>query len=302
MSDPEPIPTPRLTLEAFKPAPRSLTRSRRAKDRAFRIFMWACGVLALLPLAFIAFYVLERGISALNVAFFTREPEPPGVAGGGIVQSFIGSGIIVGIAVLISVPLGVLGAVYLSEYGRRRLASAVRFVAEILLSTPSIVAGAFIWGLVVVAMGTFSGVAAAISLSVLMWPIIVRATEEVLRLVPQDLREGALALGLPRWKMILRVVVPTAGAGIFTAIMLAVARGLGETAPILLTALGNDFINLNPAQPMDAVTLRIYAYARTPVESQHIIAWGASIMLLVAVLLLSVTARILSARQQRRIR
>jgi phosphate transport system permease protein len=264
--------------------------------------MWGCGLLALLPLAFIVFYVLKLGISALNLDFFTKEPVPPGVPGGGIVQSFIGTGIMVAIAVAFSVPLGVLAAVYLSEYGRGRLASSIRFVAEILLSTPSIVAGAFIWAIVVVALGSFSGLAGAIALTVLMWPIITRATEEILRLVPQDLREGGLALGLPRWKMIMRVVVPTAGAGIFTAIMLAVARGLGETAPILLTALGNDFVQTNPLQPMDAVPLRIYTYARTPVVAQHEIAWGGAITLLAAVLILSVTARILSARQQRRTR
>ena len=135
-----------------------------------------------------------------------------------------------------------------------------------------------------------------------MWPIIARATEEILRLVPQELREGALALGIPRWRVILRIVIPTAGAGIFTAIMLAVARGLGETAPILLTALGNDFINVHPMQPTDAVPLRVYNYARTPVLSLHAIGWGGALMLLTGVLLLSITARVLSNRQLRRTR
>jgi phosphate transport system permease protein len=195
-----------------------------------------------------------------------------------------------------------MSAVYLAEYGRGRFAGAVRFVAEILLSTPSIVAGAFIWAVVVVAMGRFSGFAAALALTILMWPIIARATEEVLRLVPEELREGALALGLPRWKVILRIVVPTAGAGIFTAIMLAVARGLGETAPILLTALGNDFINTNPTQPMDAVPLRVYNYAQSAVVNQPPQAWAGAICLLVMVLALSIGARVLSARQQRRVR
>src|SRR5207249_7927653 len=166
------------------------------------------------------------------------------------------------------VPLGVLAAVYLSEYGRGKMASAVRFVADILLSTPSIVAGAFIWALVVVTLGSFSAFAGALALTVLMWPIITRATEEILRLVPTDLREGALALGVPRWKVILWVVIPTAGSGIFTAIMLAVARGMGETAPILLTALGQDFLTFDPVGPADAVPLRVFNYARTPIQSQ----------------------------------
>ena len=176
----------------------------------------------------------------------------------------------------------------------------MRLIAEVLLSTPSIVAGVFIWSLVVVAMGTFSALAAALALTVLMWPVIARAAEEILRLVPQELREGALALGVPRWRVILRVVVPTAGAGILTAIMLAVARGLGETAPILLTALGNDFINTNPLQPTDAVPLRVFADARTPVAALHELAWGGALMLLVAVLGLSIAARAVSSRQQKR--
>ena len=289
------------TLEPAQ-LPTRLARSRRAKDRAFSMFLWACGGLAMLPLLFIVAYVVGKGASALNIDFFTKEPVAPGESGGGIVQSFIGTGLIVGMATAFAVPLGVMAAVYLSEYGRGRLATAIRFVAEILLSTPSIVAGAFIWAVVVVALGNFSAFAGAVALTVLMWPIVARATEEILRLVPQELREGALALGLPRWKVILRVVVPTAGAGIFTSIMLAVARGMGETAPILLTALGNDFVNVHPLQPTDALPLRVYNYARTPVLSQHAIGWGGALMLLVGVLLLSVTARVLSSRQQRRTR
>lgn len=276
--------------------------ARKVKNGAFTAALWATGILALLPLLFIVAYVLRRGIPALNATFFTSTAPPPMVPGGGMSQAFVGTGIITALAVLISVPLGVLGAVYLSEYGRGRVASTVRFVAEILLSTPSIVAGAFIWATVVVLMGNFSAIAGAIALSVLMWPIIVRATEETLRLVPDELREAALALGVPRWKMIIRIVIPTAGAGIFTAIMLAVARGLGETAPILLTSLGNDFMNTNPSLPTDAVPLRIYNYAQSPFAHWQVLAWGGAIMLLVGVLLLSITARILSSRQQRRLR
>jgi phosphate transport system permease protein len=281
---------------------RSLSAGRRAKDRAFTLFLWTCGFLAMLPLIFITAFVVGKGISALNIDFFTKEPVAPGQPGGGIVQSFIGTGLIVGMATLFSVPLGLLAGIYLSEYGNSRTAGIVRFVAEILLSTPSIVAGAFIWAVVVVALGSFSAFAGAVALTVIMWPIIARSTEEILRLVAMDLREGALALGVPRWKVILRIVVPTAGAGIFTSIMLAVARGMGETAPILLTALGNEFINIHPLQPTDALPLRIYDYARTPVASQHAIGWGGALMLLVGVLFLSITARILSNRQQRRSR
>jgi phosphate transport system permease protein len=279
-----------------------LSRARRTKDRAFTAALWTCGVLAMLPLLFIAGYVVAKGITALSVDFFTKEPTAPGLPGGGIVQSFIGTGIIMGLAVAFSVPLGVLTGIYLAEFGTARLAGPIRFIAEVLLSTPSIVAGAFIWAVVVVTLGNFSGLAGALALTVIMWPIIARAIEEVLRLVPDEYREGALALGIPRWKTILRVVVPTAGAGIFTAIMLAVARGMGETAPVLLTALGNNFVNVHPTQPMDAVPLRIYSYAQSPVISLHPLAWGGAIVLLVVVLGLSIAARALSNRQQARVR
>jgi phosphate transport system permease protein len=278
-----------------------LSRARRTKDRVFTGAMWVCGFLAMLPLLFIAGYVLVKGIPAINTAFFTKTPSFAGDANQGISEAFVGTGMIVGLSVLFSVPLGLLAGIYLSEYGRGRTAGAIRFVAEVLLSTPSIVAGAFIWGLVVVRMHTFSAFAAGLALTVLMWPIIARATEEVLRLVPEEYREGALALGLPRWRVVLRIVVPTAGAGIFTAIMLAVARGLGETAPVLLTAFGNDFMNTNPFRPTDAVSLRVFNYAQLPDAQFHTIAWGGAIMLLVAVLVLSITARILSVRQQRRL-
>ncbi|MDR3686002.1 MAG: phosphate ABC transporter permease PstA [Coriobacteriia bacterium] len=276
--------------------------SRKLKDRIFGASMWAAGGVALVPLVLIITYVLLKGVPALNMDFFTQSAPAPGVPGGGISQAIVGSAIIVGIGILISVPLGILTAIYLSEYGRGRLASATRFVAEILLSTPSIVAGAFIWAVVVTAMHSFSAVAASIALSVLMWPIITRGAEETLRLVPDDLREAALALGVPRWRVVLSIVLPTAAPGIFTVVMLSIARGLGETAPVLLTALGNDFMNVDPTQPTDAVPLRIYTYAQSAIVSWHDFAWGGAIVLLVVVLTLSIGARILSDRQQRRLR
>lgn len=279
-----------------------VSRRRRAKDRAFGVFMTACAILTLIPLVLIIGYVVMRGWSALTVNFFTKEPAGPlDPSAGGIVQAFIGTGIITGIGAAIAIPLGIGSAIYLAEYGRGRLAAAVRFVAEVLLSTPSIIAGAFIWAIVVVWMGSFSAVAGAFALAFLMWPIITRASEEILRLVPDELREAALALGLPRWRMILRVVLPTAAAGLLTAVMLAVARGLGETAPLLLTALGSNFINTDPSKATDSVTLRIYSYARTPVEALHTIAWGGAVMLLVAVLALSIGARYVSYRQRKRL-
>ena len=273
---------------------------RKAKSALFMGLLWAAGVVAVVPLFLLVGYVLIKGLPAINAGFFTQTAPPPGVPGGGMSQAFIGTGLIVGIGTALSVPLGVLTAIYLSEYGRGRVAASVRFIAEILLSTPSIVAGAFVWAIVVVAMHSFSALAGSIALTVLMWPIITRATEESLRLVPNDLREAALALGVPRWKMILRIVIPTAGSGILTAVMLAVARGFGETAPILLTSLGNDFVNTNALRPTDAVPLRIYTYAQSAFTQWQTLAWGGAITLLAAVLVLSVLARVLSDRQQRR--
>lgn len=275
--------------------------ARKAKSNIFVGLLWAAAAVAVVPLVLLVGYVLLKGLPAINAGFFTQTAPPPGVPGGGMSQAFLGTGLIVGIGTAISVPLGVLTAIYLSEYGRGKVAAAVRFVAEILLSTPSIVAGAFVWAIVVVAMHSFSALAGSIALTVLMWPIITRATEESLRLVPNDLREAALALGVPRWKMIVRIVIPTAGSGIMTSVMLAVARGFGETAPILLTSLGNDFINSNPLQPTDAVPLRIYTYAQSAFPQWQTLAWGGAITLLAAVLVLSVFARILSDRQQRRL-
>lgn len=275
---------------------------RKLKSRIFEGAMGLAAVLALIPLVLIVFYVLAKGLPSINLDFFTQTAPAPGVSGGGMSQAIVGTAMMVLIATVISVPLGVASAIYLTEYGTSRFAPFVRFVAEVLLSTPSIIAGAFIWATIVVVMGSFSAIAGAIALSVLMWPIITRSTEETLRLVPGDLREAALALGVPRWKVILRIVLPTAGAGIFTAVMLAVARGLGETAPILLTSLGNDFMNVDPTQPTDAIPLRIYNYAQSAVQSWQNLAWGGAIVLLVVVLTLSVSARVLSDRQQRRLR
>ena len=282
--------------------PREISARRRTKDRLFSIALWASVVIALVPLLLIVYRVVRLGLAAISVSMFAHTALPATLPGGGMKQAFLGTGMIVAIAIVISIPLGVLTGIYLSEYGAGRLAGVVRFTAEILLSIPSIVAGAFIWALVVVALGSFSALAAGIALTVLMWPIMARATEEVLRLVPTELREGGLALGYPRWRVIMRIVLPTAGAGVFTAIMLAVARGLGETAPVLLTALGNDFVNTNPTKPTDAVPLRVYNYAQSAYPAWRALAWGGALMLLVGVLVLSVTARMLSIRQQRRMR
>jgi phosphate transport system permease protein len=202
-------------------------------------------------------------------------------------------------AILMSVPLGLLAAVYLSEYGTGRFASVVRFLSEVLLSTPSIVAGVVIWTLVVLRLHSFSAFAGALSLTVLMWPIIARAAEDILRLVPRELREAGLALGTPKWKVVLRIVIPAASAGLVNVILLALARGLGETAPLLLTSLGSEYVNWSPGAPTDTLSLRIFKYALSPVKSWIDIAWGAALSLLVIVLILSLAARMFGARARR---
>jgi phosphate transport system permease protein len=280
----------------------SVSGARRVKNHAFTAFVWACGAIALIPLVVIAVFVVTKGLPALSVTFFTQTPAGPiDPSAGGISEAFVGTAAIVGVATVIAVPLGILTAVYLSEYGRNRFANAVRLVSEILLSTPSIIVGLFIYGVVVARMHQFSAFAGALAIGVLMWPVVTRATEEVLRLVPDDVREAALALGYPRWRVILRIVLPTAGAGILTAVMLAVARGLGETAPVLVTALGSDYMSKSLFVPTDAVPLRIYKYARQPIEALQAQAWTAALALLVVVLVLSIGARSLAARRQRRL-
>jgi phosphate transport system permease protein len=286
-----------------RPLSTALSRTRRAKDRAFTGFLLLCTALAMIPLVVIVVFVIARGVGTINGNFFTKLP-PGSLApahSGGIVNGIVGSAMIVGLASVLTVPLGIATAVYLSEYERGRVATVIRFTANTLLATPSIVAGLVIAATVVTWTHTFSAYAAGLAMSILMWPVVARATEEVLRLVPQDLREGALALGVPRWKVVVRIVIPTAGSGILTAVMLAVARGLGETAVILLTALGNNFQNTDYGRPTAAVPLQIYAWARQPVAALQELAWGAGLMLMATVLVLSITARVIVIRRQRRI-
>ena len=281
---------------------RTVSGGRRWKNRAFSAFVWSCGAVALAPLVIISIYLVARGFPALSVNLFTKTPAGPlDPEAGGIAQAFVGTAMIVGLATAISVPMGILAAIYLSEYGRGRPAAIVRVIAEILLSTPSIIVGLFIYELIVTRMHTFSAFAGGLAIATLMWPVVARATEEVLRLVSNDVREAALALGYPRWRVILRIVIPTAGTGILTAVMLAVARGLGETAPVLVTALGSEYMNTNFFRPTAAVPLSIYAYARQPVPTLQTVAWGAALTLLAVVLVLSVGARFVALRRQRRL-
>ncbi len=237
-------------------------------------------------------HVLLKGISYVNVEFLTALPRPLGEPGGGMVNAFVGSLIIVGLATVGGVIVGVGAGVYLAEYGGRRTSEAVRLVADVLAGLPSIVIGIFAYTLLVRPMGTFSALAGAFALAMIMLPIVARTTEESLRLVPGELRDAALALGAPRWRATLEVMLPSAAAGVTTGVLLAVGRIAGETAPLIFTALGNRFWHDGLTTPIAALTLNIYQYAVSPYDQWHQQAWAASFFLLAIVLVLNVAARL----------
>ncbi len=236
-------------------------------------------------------YVVNQGAGNINVAFLTQTPRPVGEAGGGMANAIVGTLILVGIAIVIGLPIGVGAGVYLAEYGRGRLATVVRFVSDVLTGVPSITIGIFAYGLLVVPLRSFSAIAGGFALGVIMLPVVARTTEEAVRLVPDSLREGALALGIPRWKTIVSVVLPTAIGGIVTGAILAVARVAGETAPLLFTAFGNQFWTSNLRQPIAALSLQIFVYAISPYDDWHRQAWAGALILVGLVLLLSLGAR-----------
>jgi phosphate transport system permease protein len=250
-------------------------------------------------LALILGYIIREGVSALNWAFFTEAPAPLGQVGGGVSPAIVGTLIMVGIGSLIGIPVGIGSAVYLSEYGRGRFASAVRFIADVMLGLPSIAIGAFVWAILVKRVfHNYTAIAGGIALAVIMIPIITRTVEEILKLVPNSLREASLALGIPQWKTIVKVVLPVARGGILTGVVLSLARAGGETAPLLLTALGNTFFSTDVKGPMSSLPVTIYNYAKSPYADSHTKAWGASLVLIILIGVLSLTVR-LAARRTR---
>ena len=246
----------------------------------------------ILPLLMILGFLLFQGAPAVNVDFFTHLPKPVGEDGGGMANAIVGSLVLVGMAAGIGLPIGILGGVYLAESRDRRLPWVVRFLADVLNGVPSIVVGIFAYTLVVLPMRRFSALAGAVALAVIMLPIVVRTSEEIVRLVPSSLREAALALGIPEWKMVLRVVLPTARAGIITGVMVAVARVAGETAPLLFTAFGNRFWHQRLDQPIAALPLQIFAYAIAPYDDWHRQAWAGALVLIGMVFVVSLAARL----------
>jgi phosphate transport system permease protein len=232
------------------------------------------------PLFLILGTVVVRGLGGLNWAFFTQIPKPIGEAGGGMANAIVGSLMLLVVASLIGVPLGIGAGVFLAEYGQNKFGNLVRFTADVLNGVPSVVIGMTAWALVVVTQKHFSLFAGSVALGIMMIPTISRTTEEVLLLVPQSIREAALGLGIPKWRTIVSVVLRTASAGIVTSIMLAFARIAGESAPLMFTAFGNEFWNLNPNQPIASMPLQIYKYAIMPYEQAHEQAWTAALVLI----------------------
>lgn len=240
-------------------------------------------------------YVVVQGAPALNVAFFTERPKPFGVEGGGVGPAVVGTLIMTLLAGVIAVPVGLGAAIFVTEYRGGRLASATRFASELIAGLPSIVVGVFVWAFLVRGViGGYAALAGAVALAVIMVPIVARTVEEVLRLVPGSLREAALALGAPKWRVIVAVVLPTARAGIATAVVLALARAAGETAPLILTALGNLFFSTDLLKPIAALPLQIYQYAASPYDDWHAKAWGGSLVLIVVIGILAAAMRLVT--------
>jgi phosphate transport system permease protein len=285
-----------ITPSSAIPARHRVVARRRVAQTVVVGLLLLATALAVALLVTILGYVIVRGLPALDLAFFTERPRPFGETGGGIGPALLGTALLAAVSGAIAIPIGMAAAIFVVEYRSGRFAAPVRFSAELIAGLPSIVIGVFVWALLVRGLvGHYAAIAGAVALAVIMVPIVARTVEEVLRLVPNSLREAALALGAPRWKVILSIVLPTARAGVLTAAILALARSAGETAPLLLTALGNDFFSTDLFRPIAALPLQIYRYAISPYDDWHTKAWGASLVLVVVIgavgLLLRVVAR-----------
>ena len=266
---------------------------RKFTDLFVRSACVAAAVIALIPLVSVLYYVTARGIGGINLDFFTELPKPVGESGGGMANAIVGTLKLVFLAGAIGIPPGVLAGVYLAEFGHSRFGKLVRFSADVMSGVPSITVGIFVYSLVVLQTKQFSALAGGIALAVLMLPTVTRTTEELLKLVPESLREAALGLGLPKWRATLRVMLRTAAPGIATGVMLAVARVAGETAPLLFTSFNNRFWSSGLNEPTASLPVNIYTYAVSPYEEWHRQAWAAALVLLLLVLLLNVSARLL---------
>ncbi len=269
---------------------RSLSR-RQATSHVMVGLTYAAAIAATLPLIFILGYLLIKGVTSLNLDFFTKLPPPPGESGGGMGNAIMGTLILIGIAAAIGLPIGIGSGLYLAEKRDTKLATVVRFLADVLNGLPSIVVGIFAWQVMVRRVGHFSALAGGLALGAMMIPLVSRTTEEMIRLVPVALREAALALGYSRWRTSLAIVLRTAMPGIVTGALVAIARIAGETAPLLFTALGNQFWSWSLNEPIAALPLQIYAFAISPYDDWHRLAWAGALVLIGVVFAISLAAR-----------
>jgi phosphate transport system permease protein len=269
---------------------------RRAVNTVMSTLTAACAFLGVALLVLILGYIAWQGVSSLSLQFLIDTPKPVG-EGGGIGNAIVGTLVLLALASAIGLPVGIAAGVYLSEFGKGWFAGVVRFVADTLTGVPSIVTGVFVYTLIVIPLKQFSALAGGVALGIIMIPIVTRTTEEMLRLVPASLREGALALGAPQWRVTTGVVLPAAASGIATGAMLAVARVSGETAPLLFTAFGSRFFNVYLDQPMASLTVQIFNYAVSPYDEWHAQAWAATLVLMTLILFINVSVRILTRKK-----
>ena len=275
-----------------------MIRRRKFINNLALFFCFLTALWGLFWLVFILIEVLRHGITALTPSLILNDPAPPGVPGGGLKHAIIGHILITLTATIIGVPLGIFGGTFLAEYGRNyKISRIISFIADIMVSVPAIIVGAFVYAILVKPVGHFSGLAGGISLAIIMIPVIVRTTESMLSLVPWTLREAAFALGAPYYKVIFQVVYRSAGVGIFTGVILAVARVTGEAAPLLFTSFNNSYTTYNIFQPMASLTVTIFQYAMGPYEDWHKQAWGASFLITLFILFLAIVGRSLIKRR-----
>jgi phosphate transport system permease protein len=269
-------------------------RWRNFKNALMQAVAFVCAILVVVPLFLVLYHLIKEGFSSINLAFFTQLPKPVGESGGGMANAIAGTFTLLAQAAVYGVPVGVLGGIFLSEYGGTRLNWAIRFAADILNGVPSITWGMVVYALLVMPMHGYSALAGGIVLGMMMIPLVMRTTEEVLQLVPGGYREAALALGIAKWRAIVQIVVRTALKGIVTGILLALARVAGETAPLIFTALGNQFWTHKLTEPISAMPLQIFAYAISPYDDWHRLAWAGALVLVMFVLTINISVRLLT--------
>jgi len=270
------------------------------KNKLSGIIIFSISFMVVIPLGFILFYLLVNGVSSISLDFITKLPKPVGESGGGILNALVGSGIILIIALILSVPLAIFGGIFISEFPDSWLSYCIRLSTDILQGTPSIVIGIFAWVIAVVPPGHFSALSGSIALGIMVVPLVLKSTEETLKRIPNELREAAISLGVPYHRVILKVVVPTGIKGIFNGILLGSTRISGETAPLLFTAFGSPFMNVRIGKPMSALPLVIYTYATSPYDEWHKLAWGASLLLILIVFVINMIARLFVSKKEGR--